>query len=244
MKPGLRMGLKVARRALLYLATLAPLVLLLDALDGGADLGRRTSSLITLLLPLCLSGATAQVFISSRIDGEWDLDSLHGFSPRSRLLPLLVLSIVGATVALASAGGARLFVLDGAGESLWSLPAPVEMGASMWLEDGSWTQPDLSYWMSSPGTLSTPALWKRIRSETPIGARRGVDHAELVRRVGWSLSLPFAVLLGYRAGRIRGELARRRPGSPVLTGVGAASGALLLWLLSVLVLAAYLSSTM
>ena len=244
MNPGVRIGFRVVRRALLYLAGLAPLVLLLDALDGGADLGSRTISLVTLLLPLCLSAASAQVFVSSRIDGEWDLDSLHGFSPRSRLMPLLGLSTVGAALALFSAGQSSLLWSDDGGGGLWALPAPVDSGASMWLEEGAWTQPDLGYWMSPPGTLSIGALLERVRSPMPTGARRGVDHAELLRRVGWSLSLPLAVLLGARAGRRWGELARRKPGSPVLTGVVAASGTLLLWLLAVLVLAAYLSSTM
>ena len=244
MNPGVRMGLRVARKALLYLAGLAPLVVLLDALDSGADLGSNAVSLVTLLLPLCLCGATAQVFVSSRIDGEWDLDSLHGFSPGSRLMPLLALSAVGAAVTLLSAGQSSLSWSDAGGEGLWAIPAPVDGQASMWLEDGAWTQPDLGYWMSPPGTLSTGALLERIRSPMPTGARRGVDHAELLRRIGWSLSLPLAVLLGVRAGRRWGELARRKPGSPGLSGVVAASGVLLLWLLAVLVLAAYLPSTM
>lgn len=244
MKPGMRVTARVVRLTLLYLVSLAPLVVMFDTLDGGAALAGRAGTLATLLMPLCLAGASAKVLVASRIDGEWDLDALLGYSPLARLAPLLIASIFLAVVMLWLGGRGTLSFTDAPQSGLWSLPAPVDQQASFWFEDGEWSQPDLSYWMSSPEVLTTAALWVRVQAKAPPGARRGVDRAELLRRIGWSLALPFAVLIGFRVGKQHGVFARRKPGNPVLRAVLVSSGAVLLWLLSVLLLAAYLSSTM
>ncbi len=243
MTPGLRMGLKVIGLTLLYLACLAPLVLLVDVLDAGIGTGKKAFSLLSLLLPLSLAGASAQAFASARVDGEWDLDSLLGYSPGSRLAPLLALSIVGAGVILFAAGRGPSLWLEQSESRLWSLPAPVDAGASLWLDEEGWARPDLSYWMGAPHSLTLSALWGRMKAKPPSGARTGGDRAEFVRRMGWSMALPLAVVFGARAGQLWGRK-RREPGSQVLWAVLSASAAQLLWMLVVLLLAAYLSSTM
>jgi hypothetical protein len=244
MRPGLRISIQVARLTLLYLAALAPLVVMFDALDEGVALAGRVGTVATLLVPLCLAGATAKVLAASRIDGEWDLDALLGYSPLARLTPLLVGSILLAVAALCLGGRAPVSAVDQGDVGLWSLPAPVDPQASLWFEEGRWGQPDLSYWTTSPGSLSTTALWARLQAKAPKGARRGVDRAELLRRIGWSLALPLAVLIGFKVGKHQGASARRSPGTPILRAVLISSGGQLLWLLFVLWLAAYLSSTM
>jgi len=244
MKPGVRIAMRVVRVTLIYLACLSPLVVMFDALDGGVDLAGRAGTLATLLMPLCLAGATAQVLAASCIDGEWDLDALLGHSPLARLVPLLLASMLLAVLVLWLGGRGPVNALEQRGAGLWSLPAPVDQQALLWFEEGRWTEPDLSYWMASPSILTTSALWERARAKAPKGARGGVDRAELLRRIGWSLSLPLAVLLGFAVGTEQGALARRTPGNPVVRAVLLAGAAVVLWLLSVLLLAAYLSSTM
>ena len=243
MSPARRIGRKVAALTLVYLGALAPLVLLFNVLDGGASIGDVVLSVASLLLPLSLAAASAQVFATARIDGEWDLDSLLGYSPAARIAPVFASAALVAVFTLLAAQQAPLSGLSAGGSGPWALPAPVEATASLWLGEGDWSRPDLGAWMSPPGTLTLPALWARATTKAPIGSRRGVDRAELIRRLGWSIALPLAVLLGARAGR-RCVAKRREPGSPVLGAVVTASAGLLSWLLAVLLLAAYLSSTM
>ena len=64
----------------------------------------------------------------------------------------------------------------------------------------------LTYWQRPPATLGWRELLERMAEPAPLGARMGVDLAELVRRAGWIIAWPvgclFGLLYGLRASAV------------------------------------------
>ncbi len=238
------LALKVAQHFLVYMFCLVPIVLLLDALDGGGSLPRKVRALVPVLAPLCAAGAAAVVIASVRVRGVWDLWSLLGYSRSSVLMPMVLLSLLAANLDFVTTATSSLEGPPSARAGLWAGPAPVDPGAVLWPSAVGWSTPDLSSWMAAPATLSTAELLGRIVAAAPRGARSGVDRGELVRRLAWSLAWPAGVLFGAWRGLACTPVRRRRRGSPVLQAAVETVAGVLLWLLSALVAAAYLSSTM
>jgi len=244
MRPGRLLALRVVQHFLVYMLCLVPIVLLLDALDGEGKLPGKVRALVPILAPLCAAGAAAVVIAATRVRGVWDLWSLLGYSRSSVLMPMVLLSLLAASLDFVTTASSSSQGSSAARAGLWAGPAPVDPGAVLWPSTVGWSTPDLSLWMAAPATLSTTELLGRIAREAPRGARSGVDRGELVRRLAWSLAWPVGVLFGAWRALACTPVRRRRRGSPVLQAAVETLAGVLLWLLSALVAAAYLSSTM
>jgi hypothetical protein len=244
MKPAGSLALRAMQHCFSYLLLLVPIVLLADALDGAGLRLEDIAALISLLAPLCAAAAVAVVVATSRVRGTWDLCSLLGYSTTSLLLPILALSLLGASVDFTSTWFPSTAPSNGALAGLWVAPAPIAPEAALWPDGELWSRPDLSPWKRVPATLSTTELLRRIGRPAPRGARSGVDLGELLRRLSWALAWPGGALLGAWRGLSRTTVRCRSQGSPVLRAAVETIGLLVVWLLAAMVAAAYLSSTM
>ncbi len=234
--PGLRLLLDAAALTIGLTGVAILLVLTVSAVDRGG--GVRAGEVAALIGPVCAAAGVCLAIVRSRTAGSWHAWTGLGVSPTRLLAPLALVAIAGAL--LGSGPAARPAQRHDALAPL-ALPAPVPPNARQWpTADGGWAEADLGRWQVRPSELSLRSLWRRAREAPPVGARAGVDRAELVRRAGWVVGWLLAVALGCWRGLARSRT-RRRGGQPGLSASAEASALVLSWLLLVLVVSAYVS---
>ena len=238
--PGARITLDAAVIAGSMVVVTAALLWALSAVDRAGQGEVRPTEAARLLGPVCGAVGVALAVVAARHSGRWSAWSALGVSGARQLAPILVLTALAGVVQLVSPGVGGSSKPSDALASL-RIPAPVALDARLWPgPDGTWTEPDLDRWRVPPASLGTADLVRRARVAPPVGARRGSDLAELLRRGGWALAWPLGGLLGARVG-LHAATARQRSRGH---GVGAAlvaAGSVLVWLVAVLALSAYVS---
>lgn len=238
-RPGGRLALDASTIALGLAAVATGLVETISAVDRAGAGTVRPGEVARLVGPLCVAAGVALAVARARVSSAWNAWGGLGFSPRAQIAPLAALAMLGAGL---QSGLASAPALPSDALAKLALPAPVPPAARLWPSpSGGWDEPDLSRWQVAPAALSTPALVRRARETAPDGARAGVDDAEVLRRVGWSLAWPAAALVGtWRALR-----RTRRRGADATAGLVAAAEsclAVLAFLLAILVASAWASA--
>jgi hypothetical protein len=239
-RPGLRLALDAALATGALAAVAVVLLVVVSAFERSGRDVLHPREVLLLVGPLCGAAGVALAVARFRLVGGWDGWAGLGVTPGRQLAPLLLL----AAVAAALQWGAVAASSDGPSAAVapLMLPAPVPLSAKLWpAAEVGWEEPDLSRWQAPPASLGTVELIARARSVAPVGARAGVDRAELLRRAGWSLAWLLAVGLGAGRGLARTR-SRRAGGQPGLAAAAETTSLTLVWLLAVLVLSAAAAS--
>ena len=238
--PGSRTAVEAALGTLAGTCLLTALVTAVSAADRGFEAALRPGEVLRLAGPLSCAVAVALAVARSRLGGRWDAWEGMGVGRARQLLPLLSVALLGAALQAAAPASEP----PSAALAPVLTPAPVAADARLWPGPvaGSWGEPDLARWKVPPSALSGVELRARAREGAPLGARAGVDRAELLRRRGLVLAWPVALLVGAGVALVRTRSRRRAVGSP-LAGIAALAGvSATTWLLAVLVLASWVSA--
>jgi hypothetical protein len=237
--PGLQLAGRALRTWLSLILVLVPTVLLVSSAERAAAPGISLFELLRLVGPVCAAAALAWTVAASRIEGSWDGWTALGLPVLPRVAPAFVLAVLGAVTlsGLVVQPPAR-----GAGDAVLGLPGPVPAAATFWMDGDRWTRPDLSRWKEAPGRLPTWALVKRLLEAAPVGARSGVDGAELITRLSLGVAWLLAVPMGCWSALRRTSPASRRTGSAGLAASLESLVLVLVWQVFGLLAAAYACS--
>jgi hypothetical protein len=178
---------RCAARALGWLALLVATVRGVAHVDGGAAPALGATCLV--LGPLAVAFAVQRVLTLERRSGALTGWQTLGVRPGALALPLLL---------LASPGLAGLLPAP-AENAVLGLPAPL-VDATVTLDAGGAWVAVPAPWLRPAAELGIGALLDRAALPHPIGARVGVDRAELGRRLATVLVWLAAVGLGVRFG--------------------------------------------
>ena len=171
-------------------------------------------ALLVLLGPAALAGGCAATLSIEQRAGRWAGWQTLGRDPRLLLLPMLIVASLGVTLQMVGS------------EPIAALPAPVAADVPAWWDatDQEWTAPPGPRWRTPPHELGPVDLVARARSDAPEGARRWVDHGELVRRLGSAAAWLLALLVSAQVAP-----APRQTRRSVLGDGALAAGAVLGW---------------
>ena len=200
------------------------------AVAGAEDTDLSLLGLVGTLGPLAWAVGVASAIAGAVQRGEWTGWTALGHSSRRWSAGVLALGILFGLASLG--GGVGRVPLDGL-----ALPAPVAEDARRWPTPEGWTAARFDRWTVPPHELTLVELVARSTAAAPLGSRRGVDVAELVRRGVFALAWPLAVLFGIRFGG-RVSLRGGRAGPAAAWSAGAVG----LWLLAGALVSAYSST--
>jgi hypothetical protein len=224
-----RAALLVCARALMLALVTLVVVLGVLGLVGAVEPGAGPSlrALAALLGPAALAGAGAATLSIERREGRWAGWQTMGREPRSLLLPLLAVVVVGGWSQLSGS------------EPIAPLPPPIAVDTPAWWDSASqrWGEVPALAWQQAPHQLDLGALMERARKKAPAGARQSVDHGELVRRFGLALAWLVAFLSAVRA-----TPAGPRSDRPALRDGATAAGLVLAWQVLVILGAAWVAA--
>ncbi len=175
------LALETALWTLALTAALAAAVAAVSAVEGRAVTGWMPA-----LGPLALAGATGLRFARARSAGAVDGWTALGGAPEALARPLGMTALVCGLV----------FLFFGSPSSLFAVPSPVPVDATVWWTGDGWGAAPGARWRVEPGLLPLGDLVSRWWEGPPPGARAHVDGAELLRRLNLALAWPIAVVAG------------------------------------------------
>jgi hypothetical protein len=188
--------------------------------------GLSLSSLCSLLAPIAGASGVAMALAEVRLRGEWSAWEAVGYSPSRQLAPIVLLLILGVLL--------QTQLSVGSVSSGLHLPAPVSQSAVSWPGVSEEGLEALAYWQRPPVTLGWRELTERMAEPAPLGARIGVDLAELVRRAGWIIAWPVGFLFGLLCGLRASALGPEKTWYGALEAAVFSGLSVLLWCLVVL----------
>jgi hypothetical protein len=225
MQPGFSLLFLALRRSSELAVLLVCLVWVGSQLESTGE-GLSLTALCALLAPIAGASGLGMALAEIRLRGEWSAWQAVGYSPWRQLAPVVVLLIVGVLLQTQLSLGS---VSDGL-----RLPAPVSESAVSWPGVPEGGIETLRYWQRSPVTLGWRELIERMEAPAPLGARGGVDLAELIRRAGWIVAWPLGLFFGLVFGLRTSALGRGKTRYGTLDAAVFSGLSVLLWCLFVL----------